>query len=50
MRVEQMTGRTGQAVANQFMIFSEEGVAFQSYDTIIAFKPYDGKILIDRDK
>lgn len=31
--------RTGQPVANQFVIDTPEGVYFQSYHSIIAFKP-----------
>lgn len=48
IRVEQMTSpRTGHAVANQFKIFTKEGVYFQSYGSVIAFKPYDGEIILD---
>ena len=31
--------RSGKAVANQFKIHTEEGVYFQSYQSIIAFVP-----------
>ena len=49
-RIENMEGRTGGKVANQFKIFAEDGVYFQSYSTIIAFKPYgDGKIRLSRE-
>lgn len=40
--VENMTGRTGRAVANQFTIDTRKGQYFQSYDSIIAFKPNIG--------
>ena len=40
-RISQMTGRTGQPVANQFIIETAQGVYFQSYDSIIAFRPDD---------
>lgn len=44
-----MTGRTGQAVANQFIIEGEHGgLYFQSYQTIIACKK-DGKVYLDAD-
>lgn len=33
--------RTGQPVANQFVITTPEGHFFQSYRTLIAFRPYD---------
>ena len=50
MRVENMTGRTGKPVANQFKMHNEKGTYFQSYDTVIAFRPFTGKIEIDRNK
>jgi hypothetical protein len=41
-RVENMKSpRTGKAVANQFKIYTDDGIYFQSYGTIIAFKSYD---------
>ena len=43
-----MTGRTGRAVPNQFEIYADDGVYFQSYSTVIAFRPYgDGKTQLD---
>ena len=48
MRVENFKSqRTGREVANQFKIFNEKGCYFQSYQTIIAFKPFSGKIQLD---
>ena len=47
VRVQNMQGRNG-TVNNQFEIFTSEGVYFQSYSTIIAFKPYDGKIQLNK--
>jgi hypothetical protein len=32
---------------NQFVIETEEGVYFQSYDSIIVFRPYGGKTELD---
>ena len=44
IRVQQMTSpRTGGTVANQFIIRTPKGVYFQSYDSIIAFKPNDSR-------
>ena len=45
MKVENMTGRTGRAIANQFIIRGafidgKKGDLFQSYKTVIAFDPY----------
>ena len=48
-RVRQMTGRTGRPVANQFLITTPEGVYFQSYKTVIAFREDSGKTWLDRD-
>ena len=60
MRVENMTGRTGKPVANQFII-TEEGrgalgnfitrETFQSYNTVIAVKTvWDDEIRIEIDR
>ena len=46
VRVEQLEGRNG-PVKNQFVIHTDGGTYFQSYSTIIAFKPYSGKIQLD---
>ena len=50
MRVQNMQGRTGRAVANQFEIYADDGVYFQSYSTIIAFKPYGVEYKTQLDK
>jgi len=39
--------RSGREVANQFRIFTDKGCYFQSYNTVIAFKPFSGKIQLD---
>jgi len=48
-KVEQFEGRNG-AVKNQFRIFTNEGCFFQSYSSIIAFKPFNGKTQLDVNK
>ena len=53
MKVTNMTSNSGKPVANQFIIegehYGQEGVFFQSYDTVIAFKPNDGSsVTLDR--
>lgn len=48
-RIENMTNSKGNKVANQFRIYTDKGVYFQSYDSIIAFKPYSGKIQLDSE-
>ena len=40
--------RSGRPVANQFLVETNEGVFFQSYNAIIAFRPNDGgKVVLD---
>ena len=47
-KVRQMTSdRSGRPVANQFIIYTNKGTYFQSYDSVIAFKSNDGKITLD---
>ena len=41
IHVENMTSNAGNKVANQFEIITDDGVYFQSYRTVIAFKPFD---------
>jgi len=48
-RVENMVSHNGNTVANQFLIYTEKGVYFQSYDSVIAFKPYTGKTQLDSE-
>jgi len=48
IKVENMRSpRTGNGVANQFIVRTDKGTYFQSYCTVIAFKPYSGKIQLD---
>ena len=48
IKVNQMTSpRTGRPIANQFEIYTDRGVYFQSYRSIIAFKPHNGKTQLD---
>tara|TARA_R110000787_G_scaffold60854_4_gene138154 strand:+ start:348 stop:626 length:279 start_codon:yes stop_codon:yes gene_type:complete len=48
IQVNQMCSpRTGNPVANQFKIYTKKGVYFQSYDTLIAYKPNEGKLKLD---
>lgn len=49
VKVEQVEGRSG-PVRNQFIITTEKGQYFQSYSTIIAFRPFGfaEKIKLDR--
>ena len=50
IKVESMQSpSSGRDVPNQFIIYTDKGKYFQSYDTIIAFKPSNGdKIQLDK--
>lgn len=40
--------RSGAPVANQFVILTPKGMYFQSYQSIIAYKPLKGPIALDK--
>ena len=47
IKVENMlSDSTGRAVPNQFIIYTNEGVYFQSYSTMIAFIDRSGKVFL----
>jgi len=46
IRVENMTGSSGREVPNQFIIQTEDGLYFQSYNSVIAHKSM-GKVYLD---
>jgi len=47
-KVKQMTSNSsGNPVANQFIIYTAEGNYFQSYDSVIAFRDKNRKIILD---
>ena len=47
-KVRQMTSsRSGNPVANQFVIYTDEGTYFQSYHSVIAFRDNNRKIILD---
>lgn len=49
IKVENMTTASGNTAPNQFIIGTPKGVYFQSYDTVIAFKPNNGKTVLDKN-
>lgn len=50
VKVENMLSTSGNVVANQFLIYANGGVYFQSYSTIIGFKSYKtGIITLDKN-
>ena len=47
-KVRQMKSvRSGNPVANQFIMYTPDGNYFQSYDSVIAFIANDGKVTLD---
>ena len=49
MKVKNMTSNRGNKIANQFEIIGEDGIYFQSYDTLIAKICLNGQVYLDRD-
>jgi len=47
--VTNMTSPSGNKVKNQFIIYTDDGCYFQSYNTVIAFRGDDGAIKLDCD-
>ena len=45
--VRNFTSNSGNEVANQFKIYFNNGVLFQSYTSIIAIKLDDGRVFLD---
>lgn len=43
MKIQNMTSTSGNTVANQFIVDTEDGTYFQSYSSVIAFKPRNGE-------
>jgi hypothetical protein len=50
MNVQNMTSNNGNKIPNQFIIQAPDGLYFQSYRTVIAFKPLAGPLHLDRDR
>lgn len=46
-KVENMVSSSGGKVANQFMISTDDGKFFKSYDSNIAFIGKDGSVILD---
>jgi len=49
VKVTNLTSNNGNAIPNQFKIRTNDGVYFQSYDSIIVFIPNNGKTQIGSD-
>ena len=50
LKVENMESSRGNPVLNQFRIWTDDGVYFQSYASIIAYRRQDGQITLDENK
>lgn len=48
-KVYSMKSPSGNDVPNQFEIYTDDGAYFQSYRSVIAFKPCGGKIQLDKN-
>ena len=46
--VENLRSPKGKPVANQYLIYTDKGVYFQSYSTVIAHRDFSGKVTLDR--
>lgn len=49
MKVKNMTSSRGNDVPNQFLIETNEGTMFQSYNSNIAFKYNNGKVVLGKN-
>jgi hypothetical protein len=47
IKVKPMYGNSNRSVPNQYQIITPKGIYFQSYNSIIAYKPYYGKTELD---
>lgn len=49
IRVKNLKSRSGNDIANQFIIQTNRGTYFQSYESIIVFKRNDGQVFLDKN-
>jgi hypothetical protein len=49
MKVKNFKNRNGNAIPNQFIISDSEKIVFQSYNSVIAIKYNDGKIILGKN-
>ena len=49
VRVSNMRSSNGKNVPNQFIIETDKGTFFQSYQTIIAHRKNDGSVVLDKN-
>lgn len=46
MKIQPMTTKFGNDAKNQYLIYTENGIYFQSYNTVIAYKSNTGEITL----
>ena len=46
-KVSNFIGKSGKAVPNQFKVMTDDGLYFQSYNSVVAVKRNDGRIELD---
>lgn len=49
LKVKNIIGRNGKEIPNQFDIITDNGRYFQSYNSTIVYKDYNGKIILDKE-
>lgn len=49
IKVRNLKSKSGNDIANQFIIQTNRGTYFQSYRSIIAFKRNDGQVFLDKN-
>lgn len=49
VRVENMVWSSGREVPNQFIIYSDDGVRFQSYRSIVIYIDNTGNVFLDKE-
>ena len=49
-KIENMQDSKGNRQKNQFIIQTDQGLFFKSYNSIIAFKPLNGPVILDAEK
>lgn len=50
VKVSPMTGRSGKAVPNQYVITTPYGDVFQSYDSVICILDNEGNVVLDAER
>jgi len=49
IKVANMESNRGRTVPNQFIVRTKDGIYFQSYDSVIAFRDNNGNVTLDEN-